>query len=161
MARGALTAADPARNAPSVDLGVLVDGAEVPAFVPDAILPISGRGGGSMPPRLPDSCEPNSFVPGTQVLMADGSAKPIEEIREGEEVLATDPVTGETTSRRVTLVMGGKWEDCVGLGRVVPRRTAVSCTGLYCGFWVLAGQCLLWTCLGVKGSQVQILSARP
>ena len=32
----------------------------------------------------------HSFVPGTQVAMADGTYKPI------EEVLATDPETGET-----------------------------------------------------------------
>ncbi|MEU6263192.1 polymorphic toxin-type HINT domain-containing protein [Saccharopolyspora shandongensis] len=99
---------DQARSAPAVDLGVLVDGAEAPAFVPDAILPISGPGGGSVPPGLSDSCEPNSFVPGTRVLMADGSTKPIEEVREGEEVLATDPVTGETTSRRVVATITGE-----------------------------------------------------
>ncbi|GAA4227274.1 RHS repeat-associated core domain-containing protein [Actinomadura meridiana] len=39
----------------------------------------------------------NSFVPETKVLMADGSHKPIEEIKSGDMVLATDPSTGETS----------------------------------------------------------------
>ncbi len=41
------------------------------------------------------------FVAGTQVLMADGSAKNIEDVRAGDEVTATDPGTGETHGRRV------------------------------------------------------------
>ncbi|MEO3862862.1 RHS repeat-associated core domain-containing protein [Acrocarpospora sp. B8E8] len=38
----------------------------------------------------------NSFVPGTQVLMADGTHKPIEQIKIGDRVVATDPITGKT-----------------------------------------------------------------
>ncbi|RMI45213.1 hypothetical protein EBN88_03490 [Streptomyces triticirhizae] len=44
----------------------------------------------------------NSFVPGTRVLMADGTSRPIEEVRIGDEVVATDPETGETSARTVT-----------------------------------------------------------
>ncbi|MFJ9828924.1 polymorphic toxin-type HINT domain-containing protein [Streptomyces sp. NPDC101160] len=47
-------------------------------------------------------CSPNSFVSGTPVLMADGTNKPIEEVEAGDNVLATDPETGETGSKRVT-----------------------------------------------------------
>ncbi|WP_405437302.1 polymorphic toxin-type HINT domain-containing protein [Streptomyces avidinii] len=47
------------------------------------------------------SC-PNSFIAGTEVLLADGSSKPIEELAEGDEVLATDPETGETSKKMVT-----------------------------------------------------------
>ncbi|WP_282572384.1 hypothetical protein [Streptomyces sp. D2-8] len=37
-------------------------------------------------------CEsPNSFVPGTRVLMAAGSTKPIEKVDVGDKVIATDP----------------------------------------------------------------------
>ncbi|MFC5056069.1 RHS repeat-associated core domain-containing protein [Saccharothrix xinjiangensis] len=43
----------------------------------------------------------HSFVAGTLVLMADGSAKPISEVEIGDEVKATDPETGETTDREV------------------------------------------------------------
>lgn len=50
----------------------------------------------------------NSFVPGTEVVMADGSRKPIEEVEEGDEVLATDPTTGKTTKQKVTDTIEGK-----------------------------------------------------
>ncbi|MFE9313969.1 DddA-like double-stranded DNA deaminase toxin [Streptomyces albidoflavus] len=50
----------------------------------------------------------NSFVPGTLVLMADGSTKPIEDVEIGDEVLATDPETGETTSQEVTAEIRGQ-----------------------------------------------------
>ncbi|MCP8710938.1 DNRLRE domain-containing protein [Streptomyces sp. AC04842] len=44
----------------------------------------------------------NSFVPGTKVLMADGSAKNIEDLKEGEYVLASDPETGNLQAREIT-----------------------------------------------------------
>jgi hypothetical protein len=43
-----------------------------------------------------------SFTPDTPVLMADGSTKEIESVRLGDEVLATDPITGFTSARPVT-----------------------------------------------------------
>ncbi|WP_078937428.1 polymorphic toxin-type HINT domain-containing protein [Streptomyces galbus] len=42
------------------------------------------------------------FLAGTDVLMADGSTKNIEDVEVGDEVLATDPDTGETAPREVT-----------------------------------------------------------
>ncbi|MBT2451826.1 ricin-type beta-trefoil lectin domain protein [Streptomyces sp. ISL-43] len=42
------------------------------------------------------------FLAGTQVQMANGSRKSIEEIQVGDQVLATDPNTGETGPRAVT-----------------------------------------------------------
>ncbi|WP_308288567.1 polymorphic toxin-type HINT domain-containing protein [Streptomyces macrolidinus] len=53
---------------------------------------------------------PNSFVPGTLVLMADGTTKPIEEVKEGDQVLATDPETGETNAETVTALIKGHGE---------------------------------------------------
>lgn len=49
----------------------------------------------------------NSFTAGTLVVMADGSAKPIEEVEAGEEVLATDENTGETSAREVVTTIEG------------------------------------------------------
>ncbi|MFG2999576.1 polymorphic toxin-type HINT domain-containing protein, partial [Streptomyces sp. NPDC048340] len=43
----------------------------------------------------------HSFPAGTRVLMGDGSARPIEQIAVGDSVLATDPESGTTGSRRV------------------------------------------------------------
>ncbi|MGW2912053.1 polymorphic toxin-type HINT domain-containing protein [Streptomyces asoensis] len=42
------------------------------------------------------------FLAGTDVLMADGETKDIEDIEVGDAVLATDPETGETGPRTVT-----------------------------------------------------------
>ncbi|GAA3001191.1 polymorphic toxin-type HINT domain-containing protein [Actinokineospora diospyrosa] len=50
----------------------------------------------------------NSFVPGTQVVLADGSHRAIEDLRIGDLVLATDPATGEVTARPVTATILGK-----------------------------------------------------
>ncbi|WP_318783678.1 polymorphic toxin-type HINT domain-containing protein [Plantactinospora soyae] len=52
----------------------------------------------------------NSFVPGTAVLMANGSGKPIENVRVGDLVLATDPTTGETGAQPVTNLIVGQGE---------------------------------------------------
>ncbi|MFD8527990.1 polymorphic toxin-type HINT domain-containing protein [Streptosporangium canum] len=55
------------------------------------------------------SCvRPSSFVPGTPVLMADGSRKPIEKVKIGDEVMATDPVTGRTEARPVVTLITSK-----------------------------------------------------
>ncbi|MFG1948717.1 RHS repeat-associated core domain-containing protein [Nonomuraea sp. NPDC048826] len=48
-----------------------------------------------------ESC---SFTGDTLVVMGDGSAEPIAEVEEGDEVLATDPETGETGPRPVKAV---------------------------------------------------------
>ncbi|PJE97183.1 sugar-binding protein [Streptomyces carminius] len=43
----------------------------------------------------------HSFLAGTDVLMADGSTKDIEDVTVGDKVIATDPETGETREREV------------------------------------------------------------
>lgn len=53
------------------------------------------------------SCAVNSFVPGTAVLLADGTAVPIEDVQLGDEVLATDPETGKTGPQPVTALITG------------------------------------------------------
>ncbi|MGI5503330.1 RHS repeat-associated core domain-containing protein [Lentzea sp. CA-135723] len=53
------------------------------------------------------SCLVNSFKPGTRVLMADGSSKPIEEIKLGDKVLATDSETGQTQAQDVVRTITG------------------------------------------------------
>ncbi|MFP8959934.1 DNRLRE domain-containing protein [Streptomyces nanhaiensis] len=62
------------------------------------------------PPAKPKQNEPdapscpvrNSFVPGTPVLMADGSTKAIEDIEAGDQVRATDVESGHTRVRTVS-----------------------------------------------------------
>ncbi|OZV84425.1 hypothetical protein CA850_00760 [Micromonospora echinospora] len=58
----------------------------------------SGAGCGSV------AGQRHSFDPSTRVLMADGSAKPIEDLQLGDEVAATDPVTGERAAKPVTFL---------------------------------------------------------
>ncbi|MFJ3926557.1 polymorphic toxin-type HINT domain-containing protein [Streptomyces sp. NPDC090022] len=67
----------------------------------------SPRKGGNT--TKPSACE-NSFVPGTAVLMADGSTKPIEEVEIGDEVVSTDAEAGATEAQPVVghLVSGGQ-----------------------------------------------------
>ncbi|MGA5343201.1 Hint domain-containing protein, partial [Streptomyces griseoincarnatus] len=56
-----------------------------------------------------ESCDvANSFVPGTKVLMADGSSKLIEEVEVGDKVVATDPEAGETRIETVTAEIKGE-----------------------------------------------------
>ncbi|WP_370416863.1 ricin-type beta-trefoil lectin domain protein [Streptomyces fradiae] len=54
------------------------------------------------------SCPVNSFVPGTKVLMADGSTKPIEKVKAGDKVVATDPKSGEPVVETVTAEIKGQ-----------------------------------------------------
>ncbi|MEO3744764.1 ricin-type beta-trefoil lectin domain protein [Plantactinospora sp. B5E13] len=52
-----------------------------------------GASGGGGTGKARGGCD-SSFVPGTTVLMADGSTKPIEDVEPGDKVIATDPKTG-------------------------------------------------------------------
>ncbi|WP_446212980.1 polymorphic toxin-type HINT domain-containing protein [Micromonospora sp. IBSANI012] len=51
--------------------------------------------------RAASKCELHSFAPGTLVLLADGSKRPIEEIDTGDRVLAKDPETGQVSTQDV------------------------------------------------------------
>ncbi|WP_327237793.1 polymorphic toxin-type HINT domain-containing protein [Streptomyces sp. NBC_01317] len=66
----------------------------------------SSGGGGSGKVDEGGTC--NSFVPGTKVLMADGTTKPIEKVKAGDKVVATDPETGETRIETVTAEIKGQ-----------------------------------------------------
>ncbi len=52
----------------------------------------------------------NSFLPGTRVLMADGSTKPIEDVDVDDRVAARDPETGKEGIRPVTSLITGTGE---------------------------------------------------
>ncbi|WP_326644220.1 polymorphic toxin-type HINT domain-containing protein [Streptosporangium sp. NBC_01755] len=78
------------------------------------------------PPPPPVSCSPsgfNSFVPGTKVLMADGTTKPIEDIKVGDWVVAADAATGLTAARRVSHLITGDGEKHLVRITVTPDRT--------------------------------------
>jgi len=52
-------------------------------------------------------CIRNSFLGGTNVVLADRTTKPIDRIAVGDLVLATDPVAGTTAARPVTHLITG------------------------------------------------------
>lgn len=86
----------------------------------------SSRGASSLP------CG-NSFVSGTQVLLADGTRRAIEDVGEGEFVWARDPVTGEAGARRVVDVISGAGsKELVDVG---VEGGSVTATGQH-PFWV-------------------------
>ncbi|BCJ55405.1 hypothetical protein Asp14428_68800 [Actinoplanes sp. NBRC 14428] len=51
---------------------------------------------------------PNSFVAGTRVVLADGTTKPIERIRPGDQVLAGDEESGRTSPQEVAATIVGR-----------------------------------------------------
>uniref|UniRef100_UPI000A4E00E6 RHS repeat-associated core domain-containing protein n=1 Tax=Herbidospora sakaeratensis TaxID=564415 RepID=UPI000A4E00E6 len=57
-------------------------------------------------PRAATSCTTNSFTSATLVLLA-GGAKPISDVRFGDEVLAADPATGHVEPKPVTALITG------------------------------------------------------
>ncbi|MEE4494958.1 RHS repeat-associated core domain-containing protein [Streptomyces sp. BE230] len=67
-------------------------------------LVVAARGAGRLP-----GC--NSFTPDTPVLMADGTHKPIKDIKIGDKVQAADPETGAAGTRTVTALIKGQGEE--------------------------------------------------
>ncbi|MFD9190656.1 polymorphic toxin-type HINT domain-containing protein [Streptomyces phaeochromogenes] len=59
-----------------------------------------GRAGAAKGAKGVGGCK--CFLAGTDVLMADGTTKDIEDVELGDEVQATDPETGESGPRKVT-----------------------------------------------------------
>ncbi|WP_405807147.1 polymorphic toxin-type HINT domain-containing protein [Streptomyces sp. NBC_00210] len=53
-------------------------------------------------------CIPHSFAPDTLVLMADGTTKPIKDVKNGDKVLATDPKTGKTRVETINAQIQGE-----------------------------------------------------
>ncbi|MEU8001039.1 RHS repeat-associated core domain-containing protein [Catellatospora sp. NPDC049111] len=63
------------------------------------------KGAGEVLDVAGDACKAvNSFDPETLVLMADGSKKKIKDVMIGDEVMATDPISGLTQARKVEYV---------------------------------------------------------
>jgi RHS repeat-associated protein len=85
--------------------------------LPIGVMP--GFGGAPNSAPIQRGCR--SFSADTRVLMADGSAKQISQIKVGDEVLAADPDTGEQGPRKVTAawVHGDKLTDLLVEGAAV------------------------------------------
>jgi hypothetical protein len=92
--------------------------------------------------KFRDGCKAtSSFVPGTRVLLAGGRTVPIEDVRVGDAVVATEPAVGRTALRPVTALRGSSGTKVIvdiavdddGDRRTPPR--AVSATAGH-PFWV-------------------------
>ena len=66
----------------------------------EKIVTFTATKGKKLPVAAPPGCF-RSFAGSTPVLMADGSYKPIHDVRPGDEVYATDPISGLSGPRRV------------------------------------------------------------
>ncbi|WP_406329888.1 polymorphic toxin-type HINT domain-containing protein [Streptomyces sp. NBC_00203] len=83
----------------------LIAGTDLPLgkvfkLVPDSLLKKGAKAVEEWVSKLTKGCK--CFLAGTDVLMADGKTKDIEDVKVGDKVLATDPETGKTSSRQVT-----------------------------------------------------------
>uniref|UniRef100_UPI0004859709 polymorphic toxin-type HINT domain-containing protein n=1 Tax=Hamadaea tsunoensis TaxID=53368 RepID=UPI0004859709 len=79
----------------------------------------------------------HSFDPSTRVLMADGTTKAIKDVKIGDEVMATDPVTGKSSARPVTALYVNHDTDLadVTVKDAATGRTAVLRTTQHHPFW--------------------------
>ncbi|WP_217696859.1 polymorphic toxin-type HINT domain-containing protein, partial [Micromonospora avicenniae] len=115
----------------------------------------------------------NSFVPGTRVLLADGSSKPIEEVKVGDRVLAADVESGDRQSRPVTqLIKGDGVKKLVTIvvdtdGKAGGKTSTIVATDGHrfylpdSGVWVTAGQLKVGAWLQTSsGTWVQISAVR-
>lgn len=87
-------------------------------------------------------CEaPHSFLPGTQVLLSDGSRKNIEDVNPGDEITTTDPSTGETVTREVVgTIVTHDDKDFVDLTIATESGEASLVSTINHPFWVEAEQ---------------------
>nr|MDT0657877.1 RHS repeat-associated core domain-containing protein [Micromonospora sp. DSM 115978] len=104
---------------------------------PKSPKPSGGGGprGGGKPSSGGPSCR-HSFDPDTPVLMADGSTKPIEDVVEGDEVVAHDPETGTTRAEEVVALHINQDTALTDLTvRTPDGRTTVLHTTQHHPFW--------------------------
>jgi hypothetical protein len=79
----------------------------------------------------------NSFTPETQVKLANGTSKPIKNIKIGDKVLAADPKTGKTTAEPVVAtIIGQGQKDLVRITIATEdRKTGVVIATANHAFW--------------------------
>jgi RHS repeat-associated protein len=82
------------------------------------------------------SAAANSFAGSTPVTLADGTTKPIDQLKPGDYVKATDPATGITTSQPVLAVIKGHKDEqfarltiTTGAGRALRSGTIIATAG--------------------------------
>ncbi|MYS46090.1 chemotaxis protein, partial [Streptomyces sp. SID5998] len=85
----------------------------------------------------------NSFAPGTRVLLAGRRTKPIEDVRVGDRVVATDPESGRTVAEPVEATITGRGRKAlvdVTVGRPAAGHGGTVVTTDKHPFWVADGR---------------------
>ncbi|MFD9792528.1 ricin-type beta-trefoil lectin domain protein [Streptomyces sp. NPDC059070] len=82
----------------------------------------------------------HSFLPGTGVLLADGTSKPIEDVNVGDTVLTTDTDTGQTTEKPVVATITTEDDKqftklTVKTGKTANETSSITATDTH-PFWV-------------------------
>jgi RHS repeat-associated protein len=118
----------------------------------------------------PNSCTTNSFTGDTPVLMADGTRKRIDQVQIGDQVIATDPETGETGPRTVTRLITGEGEKALveltvdnpdGIAGTVTATAGHPFWIPELGRWLDAGEITPGTLLQTgSGTYVQVTAVR-
>ncbi|WP_443047079.1 polymorphic toxin-type HINT domain-containing protein [Streptomyces sp. NBC_00267] len=110
------------------------------------------------------------FLAGTKVLMADGATKEIEDVRVGDMVLATDPRTGKSSTRKVTRLIAtedDKYFNKLSIATEKGTKTLIATHGHPFwspseGDWVEAGDLAAgMTLLSDDGSRVEVTANHP
>jgi hypothetical protein len=115
---GVVAAQDAAAGADIVAADAAIDSDQAALAAAD-----DGAAGGDDPANA--SCGGMSFASSTKVLLANGAAVPISELRVGDEVDATSVKTGRTQAEPVTAVLVHHDTDLYDLSIVAGHRTAV------------------------------------
>ena len=124
-------------------------------------------GAGQLVKRIVGVC--HSFLPGTGVLLADGTRKAIEDVQAGDEVVTTDVTTGKTTEKKVssTITTEGDKEFTDISVQVGDGYSSITATDTHLFWvpevdaWVSAGDLQLGQWLRTSsGTHVQITAVR-
>jgi hypothetical protein len=131
---------------------------------------VGGVFGGLYKGKATSAC--HSFDPKTRVLMADGSTKAIKDVKVGDKVAATDPKTGATVARLVTVLHANHDTDLTDVtvvtrtSRGPPSRTVLHTTQHHpfwdrtMGAWVVAAELVAGhQLLALNGSTVTVVAA--
>ncbi|MBK3595539.1 polymorphic toxin-type HINT domain-containing protein, partial [Streptomyces sp. MBT51] len=124
-------------------------------------------GAGQLVKRIVGVC--HSFLPGTGVLLADGTRKAIEDVQAGDEIVTTDVTTGKTTEKKVssTITTEGDKEFTDISVQVGDGYSSITATDTHpfwvpeVDAWVSAGDLQLGQWLRTSsGTHVQITAVR-
>lgn len=81
------------------------------------------------------ACGGESFTPDTNVVMADGTTKPLDEVKVGDKVEATNPKSGKTTAQTVTAVWVNHDTDLMDVSVTVGGKTSTIQATQHHLFW--------------------------